>query len=97
MPNKIVLTDPAQADLEDIFTYYAPLIGERKAHDLILSLLSQLDPLLAQPGLGRPSQSPGVRELVFLQPPYVAPYRVVGNAVQVLRFLHQRQERPEYW
>lgn len=97
MPNKIVLTDPAQADLEDIFTYYAPLVGAPKANELILSLLSQLDPLLAQPGLGRPSQSPGVRELVFLQPPYVAPYRVVGSVVQVLRFLHHRQERPQYW
>lgn len=97
MPNRIVLTDPAQTDLEEIFAYYAPLLGERKANQLILSLLTQLDPLLAQPGIGRPSQSPGVRELVFSHLPYVAPYRVVDDSLQVLRVLHQRQERPEHW
>jgi hypothetical protein len=44
-------------------------------------------------GMGRPSQTPGVRELVFPRLPFVAPYRVNKHQVQILRVLHQRTER----
>ena len=47
--------------------------------------------------MGRPSQVPGIRELVFTDLPFMAPYRVVGGEVQVLRILHQRAERPSAW
>ncbi len=49
------------------------------------------------PASGRPGRVPGTRELVIDRYPYVIPYRVVGDEVQVLRVFHTRQKPPSRW
>ncbi|PTC17140.1 type II toxin-antitoxin system RelE/ParE family toxin [Pseudomonas baetica] len=96
MPN-IALTDKADSDLESIHEYYATRIGAESADGVVAQILESLERLETFTGLGRPSQAPDVRELVLSRFPFIAPYRVVGNEVQILRILHERTERSEDW
>lgn len=53
---------------------------------------------LAQfPHAGRPGRVSGTRELVFVELPYIVPYRVRANAVQVLRVFHTSRKPPSAW
>jgi toxin ParE1/3/4 len=51
--------------------------------------------LLAEhPGAGRAGRVPGTRELVIGGTPYILPYRVKDNTVQILRVLHASRKWP---
>jgi toxin ParE1/3/4 len=45
--------------------------------------------------MGRPGRVPGTRELVIPNTPFIVPYRVVGNTIQVLRILHGARPWPD--
>lgn len=47
------------------------------------------------PEMGRPGRVPGTRELVIPKTPYIAPYRLVGNTIQILRVFHSARRWPE--
>ena len=47
------------------------------------------------PGAGRPGRVPGTRELVISGTPYIVPYRVKGDAVQIITILHSAQRWPD--
>ena len=53
--------------------------------------------LSTQPGLGRPGRVPGTRELVVLRTRYIVPYRVRGDAIEVLRVFHTSRRLPVRW
>ena len=44
--------------------------------------------LAHHPSLGRPGRVNGTRELMIADTPYIVPYRVVGNQVEILRVFH---------
>jgi toxin ParE1/3/4 len=48
-----------------------------------------------QPNAGRPGRVHGTRELVIADTPFILPYRVVQNTVQILRVLHGSRSWPE--
>ena len=48
-----------------------------------------------QPNAGRPGRVHGTRELVIADTPFILPYRVVKNTVQILRVLHGARNWPE--
>jgi toxin ParE1/3/4 len=48
-----------------------------------------------QPDAGRPGRVHGTRELVIAGTPFILPYRVVRNSVQILRVLHGARKWPE--
>ncbi|WP_281783101.1 type II toxin-antitoxin system RelE/ParE family toxin [Sinimarinibacterium flocculans] len=50
--------------------------------------------LADHPGLGRPGRVPGTRELVVPGTPYLVPYRVRGQHVDILRVFHGRRRWP---
>ena len=52
-------------------------------------------PLSDQPDAGRPGRVHGTRELVIADTPFILPYRVVKNTVQILRVLHGARNWPE--
>nr|WP_245903646.1 type II toxin-antitoxin system RelE/ParE family toxin [Humitalea rosea] len=58
-------------------------------------VLSAVAALTEFPGTGRPGRRSGTRELVVPRTPYIVPYRVRGDAVELLRVLHGRQRRPD--
>jgi addiction module RelE/StbE family toxin len=47
------------------------------------------------PASGRPGRVVGTRELVIAGTPYIVPYRVKGDAVQIITILHGAQRWPE--
>jgi len=49
------------------------------------------------PDAGRPGRVHGTRELVVADTPFILPYRVVGNTVQILRVLHGARQWPEHF
>lgn len=51
--------------------------------------------LKEHPGIGRPGRVEGTRELVVPGLPYIIPYRVKNNVVEILRVLHGAMEWPE--
>ncbi len=94
---KVAITDPAQSDLDDIFDHYAPLVGESEAEAIVIRILEQLELLETFAGMGRPSPKPGVREVVITRYPFIAPYRLEQDEIQVLRVVHQRSQLPKDW
>ena len=68
-----------------------PPAAERQV-ELILAAVTGLARF---PHSGRPGRRVGTRELVVGQTPYLVPYRVRGDLVEVLRVLHGRQRWPD--
>jgi toxin ParE1/3/4 len=46
------------------------------------------------PALGRPGRVPGTRELVVPDTPYIIPYRIRNDAVEILRVFHAARKWP---
>ena len=91
------MTEKAESDLDSIHEYYESRLGEKSAHVVIAQIIEALEQLETFTGLGRPSQTPDVRELILGKFPFIAPYRLAHDEVQILRILHQSTERPEDW
>ena len=51
-----------------------------------VSLLSE------QPGIGRPGRVPNTKELVVDRTPFILPYRVRDNRIEILRVLHAARQ-----
>jgi addiction module RelE/StbE family toxin len=51
--------------------------------------------LAASPALGRPGRVADTRELVIPRTPYIVPYRVKGEVVQIITILHSAQRWPD--
>jgi addiction module RelE/StbE family toxin len=51
--------------------------------------------LAASPALGRPGRVADTRELVIPRTPYIVPYRVKGDVVQIITILHSAQRWPD--
>ena len=47
------------------------------------------------PAMGRPGRVPNTRELVVSGTPYIIPYRVRGQHVEILRVFHSARKWPE--
>jgi toxin ParE1/3/4 len=59
-------------------------------------MIQNIETLLAKnPEMGRPGRVPGTRELVVPKTPFIVPYRLVGNTVQILRIFHSARRWPE--
>ncbi|MDN2479934.1 type II toxin-antitoxin system RelE/ParE family toxin [Vibrio agarivorans] len=53
--------------------------------------------LKSNPAMGRPGRVMGTKELVLKKYPYLIPYRVKNNQIEILRVFPTRMELPECW
>ncbi|MHB1669983.1 type II toxin-antitoxin system RelE/ParE family toxin [Thiomonas sp.] len=53
--------------------------------------------LARHPSMGRPGRVHGTRELVMTDFPYIIPYRVRGECLEVLRIFHAMRKPPKKW
>jgi toxin ParE1/3/4 len=67
----------------------------RAAAQRVVTVIEDSVELLARhPGLGRPGRVEGTRELVIPGTPYIIPYRVREERVEVLRVFHAARKWP---
>lgn len=59
--------------------------------------LTAVETLKSQPSIGRPGRVPGTRELVVARTPYLVPYRVRGDVIEILRVFHTSRRLPGRW
>jgi toxin ParE1/3/4 len=90
---KLCWTRAAIADLAAIQIYIAK---ERtaSAKRVAAEILEQVESLVANPLRGRAGRMEGTRELVIGHYPYVVPYRLHGEEIQLLGVLHVRRSWP---
>ena len=67
----------------------------RAATEVILRIVRAVSVLKDQPGSGRAGRVPGTRELVVPSTPYIVPYRVKDDTVQILRVYHSSRKWPD--
>jgi toxin ParE1/3/4 len=89
---RIRWTPAAAADLEHIKEYLTEH-HPSWAQSTIVELYEAIRSLKLSPQRGRPGRVDGTRELVFPRLPYIAVYRVKGDAVEVLHIFHGAQRR----
>jgi addiction module RelE/StbE family toxin len=91
---KIIWSPQARDDLVDIYRFIsAENPGAARAlHDKIVSRLLVL---LEKPQIGRPGRVTGTRELVIAGTPYIVPYRIGSETLQILRVYHSSRFWPE--
>ena len=66
------------------------------ARRVALHIVESIETLLSNnPEMGRAGRVPGTRELVIPRTPFVVPYRVVRNTIQILRIFHGARRWPE--
>ena len=84
----------ALSDLDEAATFIAQDNPEA-ARRLVRRIYNTARLLSDQPDAGRPGRVHGTRELVIADTPFILPYRVVNNTVQILRVLHGARKWPE--
>ena len=86
----------AVRDLANMHMYIAA-DDEMAAEAVALRLHKALELLTSRPEIGRPVPDTRIREWSVPGLPYVIPYRVRGDVVEILRFFHTSRKRPARW
>lgn len=91
----IIWSPQAVADLASLRAYIAE-DDKAAAQRVVLHVLRNIERLLSdQPQLGRAGRVPGTRELVIPRTPYIVPYRIRDNRIQVLRVYRGARKWPD--
>lgn len=61
---------------------------------VVRKIFRAVDLLKQNPAMGRAGRVAGTRELVIVETPYIIPYRVRGDAVEILRVFHAARKWP---
>jgi toxin ParE1/3/4 len=64
------------------------------ARRVVQKILRAVDLLKQNPAMGRAGRVAGTRELVVAETPYIIPYRVRRDAVEILRIFHAARKWP---
>jgi len=66
------------------------------AQRIALRIIDTVEKLLSENAdIGRPGRVPGARELVIAKTPFIVPYRLQGEVLQILRVLRGARRWPE--
>lgn len=90
----IIWSDLALDDLESLRAFMSK-DSPKAARKTALAILALIETLPDAPHIGRPGRIPGTRELVVPNTPFIVPYRVHANAVQILRIYHGARRWPD--
>ncbi|MDX8379369.1 MAG: type II toxin-antitoxin system RelE/ParE family toxin [Gallionella sp.] len=71
--------------------------NSKAAAEMFMYVKNKVDALSEFSSAGRPGRISGTRELVVDRYPFVVPYRVVDDELQVLRVFHTRRKLPKTW
>lgn len=85
--------DDAIADLRELHAYIAR-DNPQAAVRIAKRIKEAAAALREQPAMGRPGRVPDTRELVITGTRYIVAYRVIGDALIILRVLHGARRWP---
>jgi toxin ParE1/3/4 len=91
---RIRWTTPALRDVEAIGDYIAR-DDPAAAAKIVTRIFESVATLEAHPAIGRPGRVPGTRELVLSGLPYIVPYRVRAEVVELLAVFHGARRWPD--
>ena len=91
---RVVWTRPALRELENIGDYIAR-DNPAAADGIVTRILDRAAALADQPEVGRPGRVAGTRELVVTGTPFILPYRVNRDCVEILSVFHGARKWPE--
>jgi len=92
----LVLLPQAAQDIADAVTYLNRANGHAVA-PFRQAIAKSLRLIATNSRVGHHSRTDGVREWSVPDWPYLIPYRVVGEEVQVLRVWHTKRRQPRNW
>jgi toxin ParE1/3/4 len=90
---KIVWSPRAVRHLVDLRAYIEK-DSEQNAAAVARRILEAVELLETQPEMGRPGRVLGTRELVISDTPYIIPYRVRRERLELIAVFHGRQKWP---
>ena len=90
---RLVFTEPAASDLDDIIDYIA-LDNPAAAERVFRAIVASSKRLSEFPGLGRPGRLSATREFAVTGLPYLIVYEVDAEAVTVLAVFHGARDLP---
>ena len=90
----VVLAPEAEQDLSDIFDF---ILKDRptSAQYVLDRINDQINKLCDYPNLGRPGRVPRTKELVIPNLPFIIPYQVNQNTLEILRVFHTARKWPD--
>jgi addiction module RelE/StbE family toxin len=88
---KIFWSESARQDLREIFVYLAEE-NPKAARALLTEIKKRATVLQDNPQLGRKGRVEDTRELVLSGTPYLLPYRVKNQHIQILAVFHTSRE-----
>ena len=91
----IVWSPRAITHLADLRAYSAR-DNPNAATRIATTLLAAVERLAELPNLGRPGKVAGTRKLVVPGTPYVIPYRLRGDRLEIVAVFHRRQKWPKH-
>ena len=91
----ILWSPEAIEDLTSLRAYIAD-DNPAAARGVVLRIMQNIEQLLPDnPQMGRPGRVPGTRKLVIPMTPFIIPYRLQRNIIQILRVYHGARRWPE--
>jgi toxin ParE1/3/4 len=90
---KVIWTRPALRELEAIADFIARQ-NPRAAKRVTDRVLTHAATLGERPYIGRPGRIAGTRELVVMGTPFIVPYRVRDDLVEILSVFHGARRWP---
>ncbi len=91
---KVIWFKRAILDLKSAKDYIAqdnPLAAQK----IVRRIRDKVSLLSDQPGIGRPGRVPNTKELVVDRTPFILPYRVRDNNIEIIRVLHTSRRWPQ--
>ena len=73
---------------------YIEMDSEQNAALVAKRILEAVNRLQAHPEMGRPGRTLGTRELVVPNTPYIIPYRIRRERLELIAVFHGRQKWP---
>ena len=83
----------AREDAREIAAFIA-LQNPVAAYNMYDEIKKQVEQLVDQPNIGRLGRIQGTRELVIAGLPYIAPYRINEDVIEILRIYHTSRQWP---
>ena len=92
---RILWTKSAEENLKHIEEYIAQDNSET-AINVVVNIVKSVEMLSNYPEIGRMGRLVGTRELVIVGMPFIVPYRVKKDHIEVLRILHSAMRCPDF-